>query len=131
MIQAVYHALESASFGCPFLCNSDGPGTPFATPLLIVSDIVRTMSVIAGFIIIVCTPVAIAKTTTRSQYARFIGLALFVVALTNSNAHHFGDNPNVGSVLGFAAIGFCLYGLMVYLREARQREGSSSRRLQH
>ena len=112
----------SVEFGCPFLCNSVGPGTPFATPLLIISDIVRTLGVIGGFTVILLLPAAMAKVRTGGQWARFIALGLFALTLTNGNAHHFGDTPTIGTVLGFAGVGFAIYGMIRFWRELPTRQ---------
>jgi len=99
-----------------FWCGSTGPGTPFATPLLAVCDVVRIACTLGGVAVIVALPGAIRVAVAPGQRSRLIGLGLFALIVLNSQAVHLGDDPTIRLPLTFAAIAFCVHGMWSIFR---------------
>lgn len=108
--------------GCPWLCNPDTPGTPFATAWLALWDVLRVLTFVTAMAVIVSAPSAIARCRTPGQRARFIAFALWGLAVLTSNAEHLGDEPGVRLLLSAAASAYALYGTRAFFRAERPSE---------
>lgn len=98
--------------GCPgFWCSSSGPGTPFATPLLAVCDVMRILCALGGVAVVWALPKAIRRAVTHGQRSRLLGLGLFAVIVLTGQSVHLGDVPSVRLPLTLVAIGFSVHGM--------------------
>lgn len=107
------------------LCVPVGPGTPFATPILIAADTVRLAVIVGGGASILLTALsAIRASATAGQATRMAGLGLFCLVAINTKVARLGDLPSMRLALTVAAVGLSVHGMWSF----RTREHPSQPR---
>lgn len=115
---------------CPALCSADGPSTPFATPYLDVVDTVRVVVVVLALCCVIATPQVMYNAYSQGQRMRFFGICLFIITAATTEMAHFGDYPSYRLVLNLVGTVATTYGVLQFLREARQYRKSRESRAQ-
>lgn len=116
--------------GCPLVCNPHGPGTPFASPLLVVLDSLRVLCALGGLAIVIALLRSIRWANTPGQRSRLVALGLFGLVVVNTEAVHLGDYPSIRLPLTLAAVAFSVHGMWSIFRQeapARPRDSGAPR----
>lgn len=93
-----------------FLGAPTGPGTPFATPLLVVADSVRLLLVLIAVGVLIRTPSMVRDALTQLQAQRLIGIGLFALTIGFAQIYQFGDWPTYRTVMITAAMIYTAFG---------------------
>lgn len=98
--------------GClPLLCQPVGPGTPFATPLLVALDSVRIVIFALGLYVLVKSIGAVYSVRNPHQRAIYLGLAITAFSVLGTEADRLGDDAHYQLLLHVAFAATSTYGL--------------------
>lgn len=100
--------------GCPWLCSSDGPTTPFATPLLFIADCLRICCQVVGIMCLLGLPMALANSGSFAQKMRFFGVACFILVAMTTEVVHIGDTPSYRLALNIIGLAAVTYGVLAF-----------------
>ena len=88
----------------------NGPGTPFATPELALSDSLRLLVLLSLLYRLPGTLRLIRVALTTQQRYRMVALGLFMVMVVLSEIAHLGNEPNYQLLLALVASGYVQLG---------------------
>lgn len=110
-----------------FVSAPNGPGTPFATPTLVVFDATRVFIIISAFAIAALTPfVTIRTIRARHQRAGMWGLVCYALVSAGTEYDHLGDLANYRLALFAVANALALWRLWGMLRTVTRADATSS-----
>lgn len=96
---------------CPVFCNPHGPNTPFATPLLVVVDVLRVVSVVGALLIVALVLRVFRRVEVSGQRSRFLAFALFALVVANTEMNKIGDYPSLRLPMSLAAVIYAVHGM--------------------
>jgi hypothetical protein len=94
----------------------DGPGTPFATPGLVVLDALRLLVLVLGLLNLGLKPWLFRRSCTPGQVARFASLGLLAIIAMTISLEHLGDDANWRLFLVLVAMILNTWGNYSFLR---------------
>lgn len=120
--------LLASTTPCFLACTPVGPDEPFGSPLLVVVDTLRILSLLGGVFVVIVTPSIILRVAHWGQAVRFGALFGFCLVSIDSRLEHLGDYPSLRMLFDVAAIVAAVVGVWSYLRCGDDRRRDRPRR---
>lgn len=107
----------SAACTWEVVCSPYTPHTPFGSPLLIVWDTARTITILACVVTLTMIPKGYSVCVTSGQRARLFALVLWLLQDITTEATHLGDDASIRLLFNLGAALIGLYGIYMMRKE--------------
>lgn len=99
------------------VCSPYTPHTPFGSPLLILWDSARTLTILACVVTLAFMPTVFYTCVTPGQRARYFALVLWLLQDITTESTHLGDDASIRLLFNMGAALIGLYGVYMMRKE--------------